>query len=202
MRTALILVIALIPFSKCWAMPTRLCHDSVAVVADALSTSKDPDARNIYEVAFGKHVFSRSEIADFQRQDRMSEVLAILAQEDGNGRLNYLLSNGLNPNLTVPGGAPVIVAAVECMNSPVVDALINGGANIYASDSQNIDAVAEAIIVDSRDIFERLLSAGYIVDCKTKQGQLVMRLAKRMHQDGYINDLLKRSRSCESAKAD
>jgi len=187
MRALIPLIIVLGLVSNCHAEEMDVCHESVVLVKKKLQIASAPEQRAIYELAFGQKKFSQSEIRDFQQRGLIPEVLAILAQEDHANRLDYLLHNGLDPNLQVPGGAPVLVAAVECKNISAIDALIKSKANLQTSDSQSVDAMAMAIIVNSTRIVDILLASGYMVRADTKEGSLVLRLAKKMHGGVFLS---------------
>jgi ankyrin repeat protein len=178
-------------------MERGICHESVELMKSRLEGSTNATDRVTYRLAFGENDLSRAEISRLQGSEQMREALSILAGEDQANRLAYLLELGLNPDSTVPGGAPVIVAATECKNLPAVESLLRSKANVYGHDSQNMDALAMAITEDSKPIVDALIDAGYQVDPMTEQGKLVLRLAKSMHGGVYFDEV-----SNENARSD
>lgn len=192
MKILLVTIFFALASTACHATEDTLCRDSAQSMKEMLGKSQDPQARTIYMLAFGADAPDPLKIKSLVDSDEMNEAAAILASYDSRNRLEYLLDQGVGANIAVPGGAPLIVSATECRNLNAVKSLISHQANIYSADTQNVDAMAMAIVVDSEDIFELLKASGYRASSSTASGKLTIKFAETLHGGKYLKDLQQR----------
>lgn len=99
------------------------------------------------------------------------------SSEDDIEILELLLNNGVNPNLKVEGGVPLIVSAAEYGNALAVAALAEFGANVNQKNSEGKASLHIAANGKDLDVAKSLIEAGADVNIKDNDGFTPLMLA-------------------------
>lgn len=99
------------------------------------------------------------------------------SSEDDIEILELLLNNGVNPNLKVEGGVPLIVSAAEYGNALAVAALAEFGANVNQKNNEGKTSLHIAANGKDLDVTKSLIEAGADVNVKDNDGFTPLMLA-------------------------
>jgi len=90
-----------------------------------------------------------------------------------------LLENKANPNIGFKYGKPDLIAAIRRKNKPLVEALLNAGADINCTDKDENPAIFIALIAGGKDILFLLIEKGADTSVTDKKGETFFELAAR-----------------------
>lgn len=194
----LLITIAASSSASCGAAslaPPSACDGAAALVAEQYDSHRmESDEKlmhntgrpRLYYQVVLEPQFTEKQLRALRDDPRTSEfVMASLSLAGDAEKLSKLIKSGIGANSTSDDGVPILVIAAQCKRVDVVNVLVDLGANVYAHDRQNIDAMAAAILEDSDSIVTALVDHGYRVDPRTKSGQVTSKLALSLHNGKY-----------------
>lgn len=197
LKTILSVIVAVLPTS-CGAtdsMATSACDDAAALVATQYSDHRSESDESLVRKTGHSRLYYQAVLESELTDERVkalianpqvsSSVLASLSLAGEADKLSKLVRSGLGANVTSDEGVPVLVIAAGCKRVDAVNELLSTGADIYAHDRQNIDAMAAAILEDSDVIVRTLVAHGYKVNREKESGKITDKLARSLHNGKY-----------------
>jgi ankyrin repeat protein len=131
--------------------------------------------------------------ANVKAANRYGVTPLSLACTNGNGAMVELfLKAGADPNTVVPGGETVLMTAARTGKVQAVKALLSGGANVSAQESQRGQtALMWAAAEGNVEVVEELLKAGADLHARLDSGFTPLLFAVREGRPGAVRVLLK-----------
>lgn len=202
---ACIWISSIVGFASCKAsLPVEStappCDEAVAQISTEYEEHKslsDLELRNrtghnrsYYELVLGRHLISDADlIAIRDSHAELAITLGALAAAGRADRLSDLLRIGIPVDSTSENGTPLIVVAAGCRRAAVMELLISAGADIQAHDRQGLDSMAVAIVEDSEEVAELLISSGYSLEETSSSASNTKQLAQKLHGGKYLRML-------------
>lgn len=138
--------------------------------------------RSYYRLILEEKAITSAEIKDLLAEtNELRKTLGALSTTGRAGGLKVLLAAGVDPNLTTENETPLVVVAAACGRVDALKVLLDAGADPKAHDTQNIDAMASAVIEDLEEVANILLQYGYEPVVGSLSGEKTIELSKRLH---------------------
>ncbi|HFE36811.1 MAG TPA: hypothetical protein ENK06_00145 [Gammaproteobacteria bacterium] len=120
-------------------------------------------------------------------------ALHFAAQNGKNDVVNTLIADGAKVDVRdLAGFTPLILASMVSGDKATISALVSGGANIEARNTDSATALIAAAFKGNEKAFRALLDNGADINATTKYGITPLAMAARNGNKGFVVELIRR----------